>query len=127
MNTITLKELKERNYNFTTHKYEETFVDVEYKVGDGATICYYSDREPATIIEISEDGKIVKVQEDKAVRTDTNGMSDSQDYDYFRNENGTIHTFKRNRKGFYTDNGKATDYGTKLGFGYRRKYFDYSF
>ncbi|MBP3708300.1 MAG: hypothetical protein J6J36_06810 [Clostridia bacterium] len=33
----------------------------EVKVGDGCTICYYSDREPATIIGISKDGRKIMV------------------------------------------------------------------
>ena len=103
--------------------------DTKIKVGDGCTIRYYSDRTPATIIEISEDEKIIKVQEDTAIRMDDNGMSDCQDYDYYRNEKGSIHTFKRTRKdkNVYTDNGKYDDWGTMLLFGFREKYYDYSF
>lgn len=99
------------------------------KVGDGCTICYYTDREPATIIEISDDGKTIKVQEDKSTRTDHNGMSECQTYEYERDLNGSIHIFKQTRKNknFYTDNGKYNDWGTWLGFGGRRKYYDYSF
>ena len=99
------------------------------KVGDGCTICYYTDRTPATIVEISEDEKTIKVQEDKAIRTDNNGMSDCQSYEYERDLNGSIHTFKRTRKSknFYTDNGRYDDWGTWLCFGVRRKYYDYSF
>lgn len=99
------------------------------KVGDGCTILWYSDRTPATIIEISDDERTIKVQEDKATRIDNNGMSDCQDYEYERDVNGSIYTFKRTRKdkNTYTSNGKYSDWGTKLGFGWREKYFDYSF
>ena len=103
----------------------------EVKVGDGCTICYYSDREPATIIDIKNDGRVIVVQEDKATRTDNNGMSEIQEYEFERNPKGTIHEFKRTRKykWFYTDNGCAdrTKYGTYLCFSGREKYYDYSF
>lgn len=111
--------------------FEKEFADYEIKVGDGATICYYSDREPCTIIDIADNGSWIKVQEDSAKRIDTNGMSDCQEYEYSRNENGRVHIFKRTRKNksMYTDNGvsKWGDYGMRLSFGGRRKYFDYSF
>ncbi len=102
---------------------------INVKVGDGATICWYSDRTPVTIIEIEPNGKWIKVQEDNAKRIDSNGMSDFQDYEYSRNENGRTYTFKRTRKQpyRYTDNGKWENWGHKLVFGYREKYFDYTF
>lgn len=53
-------------------------------------------------------------------------MSDCQEYEYERNLQGATHTFKKNRRGIYTDNGKV-DWGTKLWFGTRETYFDYSF
>jgi len=124
--TVKRTEWQGREFNKETGKLEDVYKEVEYKVGDAATILYYSDRSPATIIEISEDGRTVKVQEDKATRIDTNGMSDCQDYEYERDPQGSVHTFKLNRRGDFTDNGKV-DYGTKLGFGWREKYFDYSF
>ena len=103
----------------------------DVKVGDGCTICYYTDRKAGTIIGISDDEKTITVQEDKATRTDTRGESDWQEYEFERDLNGTIHTFKRTRKykSLYTDNGisKWGDYGTSLLFGVRREYFDYSF
>lgn len=111
--------------------FEKEFSDREIRVGDGATICYYSDREPCTIIDIADNGSWIKVQEDSSKRIDKNGMSDCQEYEYSRNENGSIHVFKRTRKdkSMYTDNGvsKRGDYGMRLVFGVRVKYYDYSF
>ena len=111
--------------------FKKEFKDVEIKVGDGATIAYFSDRTPCTIIEIEDQGRWIKVQEDNYVRIDKNGMSDCQDYEYSRNPNGRIHTFKRTRKNknVYTDNGVYTwgNYGSKLYFGYRERYYDYTF
>lgn len=111
---------------------KEVLIEEELNVGDGVTLCYWSDEDPATIIEIGPNGRWLKVQEDKAVRIDNNGMSDCQTYEYSRNPNGRIHTFyKTRRKGatFFTDTGKSTynDYGIYLILKFRRKYFDYSF
>lgn len=125
MNTVKITRQTRRSGTAAVH-FEKEFETVEFKEGDGATILYYSDRVPATIIEISNDGKVVKVQEDKAIRLDNNGMSDDQEYNIQRDTNGRCHTFKRNSRGEFTDNGKV-DYGTKLGFGWREKYYDYSF
>lgn len=127
--TIKILEWIDTVFNKNTGKLEEVYEEKEYKVGDPCTIIYYSDRKAATIIDISKDGKVITVQEDKSIRTDKNGMSEDQYYIYERNLNGSIHTFKRTRKdkNVYTSNGLYYDWGTKLGFGYRRTYFDYSF
>ena len=49
-------------------------------VGTGCSILHWTDRTACTIIEVSENGKTVVVQEDNAVRTDKLGMTDSQSY-----------------------------------------------
>ena len=107
-------------------------VEEELNVGSGVTLNYYSDETPATIIEIDPKGKWVKVQEDKAIRIDNNGMSECQDYVFERNEKGRVHTFyKTRRKDFtlFTNTGRGTynQYGIYLSLNVRRKYFDYSF
>jgi hypothetical protein len=99
--------------------------ELNVKVGDGATISWYSDKTPVTIIEIGKN--YIKVQEDDAIRIDNNGMSDNQEYRYERNVHNTIYIFKKTRKGLYTDNGKSRDYGSRLLFGFKRKYYDYTF
>ena len=111
---------------------EIIIVEEALNVGDGVTLNYYSDEEPATVIEIEPKGKWIKVQRDTAVRTDNNGMSDCQSYEFSRDENGRIQTFyKTRRKDFtlFTDTGKFTynNYGIYLSLKVRRKYFDYSF
>ena len=107
-------------------------VEEELNVGSGVTLNYYSDETPATVIEIDPKGKWVKVQEDRAIRIDNNGISDCQDYEYERNEKGRVHTFyKTRRKDFtlFTNTGRGTynQYGIYLSLNVRRKYFDYSF
>lgn len=51
-------------------------------VGMGGTLLCYSDREPVTVVEVSPDGKTLWFTHDKATRTDSNGMSESQSYEY---------------------------------------------
>jgi hypothetical protein len=106
-------------------------------VGDGATICHWSDRTPATVINVERKGKsvIVTVREDNAVRIDTNGMSESQDYEYSANENGSTRMFRTldDGKSFHAV-GRNFETGrlvksdsTGVYFGHREKYHDYSF
>ena len=107
-------------------------VDDELNIGDGVTLNYYSDEKPATVIEIDPKGKWIKVQMDIAKRIDKNGMSDCQEYEYFRDENGYIRTFYKTRIKDYTlftDTGRSTydSYGIYLSLKVRRKYFDYTF
>ena len=111
---------------------EIIIVDEELNIGDGVTLIYYSDEEPATVIEIDPKGRWIKVQRDNAIRTDNNGMSDCQDYRFERDENGRIQTFYKTRKQEYTlftNTGKFTynNYGIWLMLKVRRKYYDYSF
>lgn len=107
-------------------------VDDELNIGDGVTLNYYSDEKPATVVEIDPKGKWIKVQMDIAKRIDKNGMSDCQEYEYFRDENGYIRTFYKTRMKDYTlftDTGRSTynSYGIYLRLKVRRKYFDYTF
>lgn len=61
-------------------------------VGMGVTINYYTDRDPATIIEVSKSGKQAKIQKDNAKRIDDNGRSESQKYEYSANPEAPIQT-----------------------------------
>jgi hypothetical protein len=97
-------------------------------VGMGATILAWSDRYAGTIIAVHPDGSF-DVQEDKATRTDANGMSESQTYAYEPNPAGRVHKFrvvKRGKaKGELREAGKRGGYGVMVGV--RRKYHDFSF
>jgi hypothetical protein len=120
-----------------TTSWERKTQDFEVNVGDGATICMYSDRHAATIIEIGENGRYITVQQDDAKRIlkpGENAMSDCQDYEYTRNPAAPTYTFYRTRKdkNKYTDNGRANrdgsnGYGSVLWIGVRDEYYDYSF
>lgn len=67
------------------------------QVGDGATQQVGSDRYPYTVIKILSPRRLV-VQQDNARRTDSNGMSESQTYEYSPNPNASevIITLRKN-------------------------------
>jgi len=104
---------------------EGIIVDNKIEIGIGVTMLNWTDRTPGTIIEVDPKCKWIKIQEDSYKRIDNLGMSDSQDYEYSRNLNGSVKTYKKNRLGKYTDNGKKD--GCGLIIGYRERYYDYSF
>lgn len=54
-------------------------------VGMGGTIPHYSDRSSVTVVEVSPDGKTLWYTGDTAKRVDSNGMSESQSYEYTTN------------------------------------------
>jgi hypothetical protein len=92
-------------------------------VGMGATIHVGSDAYPATVIQVTRNGKRVVIQEDIATRIDNNGMSESQDYTYEPNPEGEIHIVILCKDGRYRESGTTTP----VSIGFRRKYYDYSF
>lgn len=98
----------------------------EPAVGMGATVLHWSDRDAGTIIEVAKNGKTIVVQLDHTARTDTNGMSDCQDYEYERDENGRKYTFTLRRNGRWVRKGEDM-HGVACGIGYRKHYYDYSF
>lgn len=95
------------------------------EVGMGATICMYTDRHAATIIEVVNE-KTIKVQRDISTRIDNNGMSDQQKYEYSQNPNGTIEIFTLRKNGCWCRRG-GTMNGVSLVVGVRKAYHDYSF
>ena len=66
-------------------------------VGMGVTYCVGSDRYPYTVVEVVSHRKII-VQADQFTRTDRNGLSESQRYDFERNTDApkVILTFRSN-------------------------------
>ena len=89
----------------------------------GATIYYGSDCVPATIIQITNSGKRIVLQEDTAIRIDYNGISEDQSYMYNANSDGTIHIATFRKDGSF----RISKSRTKVVVGVRRKYYDYSF
>lgn len=99
----------------------------EPAVGLGATILYWSDRHPATVVEVSKSGKAITVQEDNAKRTDNNGLSESQEYEYSENPNGRKMVFSLRKNGAWVEKNSSMQNGVRLLLGSRNKYYDYSF
>ena len=90
------------------------------QVGEGATLYWWSDRDPYTIIKVSASGKTFWMQEDNYKRTDNYGMSDVQDYEYSPNPNGQIRQVRLTVNGWQSN-------GQYVAVGHRRRYYDYSF
>jgi len=88
------------------------------KVGDGITISCWTDSYAYTVIKRT--AKTITIQRDKAIRTDTNGMSDCQEYRYEPNPNGEIKTL-------YWSEQKGWVKGCYRGYLGRHEYYDYSF
>lgn len=85
--------MSKRWYGSIDNRLLESAKMPEPQVGMGATEIYYSDRRPFEIIEV-KDARHITVRELDWKRTDSNGMSDCQDYEYFSNpENRTADLF----------------------------------
>ena len=93
------------------------------EVGMGATIIFWSDRHAATIVRVK--GQRVWVKKDHAKRTDSNGMSDQQTYEYSPDESAPEICFSLRKNGVYIEKGNNTS--PSLAIGYRNHYHDFSF
>ena len=92
------------------------------KVGDGVTIHLYSDSHAGTVIRRT--AKSITIQQDKAIRIDNNGVSESQEYRFERDENGWISTHRwSDVYGAFRSSGDQS-IGITNG---RYEYYDYSF
>lgn len=91
-------------------------------VGMGATITMYSDRRPATIVEVRT-AKMIIIQEDDATRTDSNGMSECQSYEYTRNPKAPLLIYTQRKDGCWRERGGTNG----LIIGQRDKYHDFGF
>ncbi|MGV8972216.1 MAG: hypothetical protein ACOH10_07825 [Rhodoglobus sp.] len=111
----------------------------DVKVGDGATMLMWSDRHAATVVAVryfktgTRKGQVkeVDVQRDKVKRTDANGMSESQTYDYQPDPDAPVRTYRADAKGRLRElfpEGNGLRMGTAgLLVGSRREYHDFSF
>ena len=106
------------------------------EVGMGATVLHWTDRSPATVVEVFKIGKAVAftVQEDRAKRIDQNGMSECQTYEFSPNPDGCKRTFKQLPNGTWTGvwlNPQTKRWSSNAGegvlLGVRGKYHDFSF
>lgn len=95
----------------------------DFKVGDGATLILWTDRHACTIIAIRKNGREIVFQEDTAIRTDKNGMSDAQSYTFERNPEGRTFEATLRQNGTFKIKGEQTS----VLIGHRSHYRDYSF
>jgi len=147
MNTIHLS--KKQTYGSITNRIAESAclfpLDYEVKVGLGGTEHRWSDRRPYTVCVVHKNWKnkgyeIIGVQEDDAKRTDSNGMSESQTYEYSPNIENVVHYLKSET--IETQNGLRKLYqpvrwnpktnrwnkgGNAVTLGSRNYYYDFSF
>ncbi len=115
-----------KGYGNLTNRVMENSKQLKPEVGMGATITMHSDRHACTITQIVSE-RMVVVQEDCAVRTDKNGMSYSQTYEYDRDRTGLCYTFSLRKNGRWVCVNESQKDGTGLVIGERDHYFDFSF
>jgi hypothetical protein len=97
----------------------------EPTVGMGVTQLCWTDRHAWTVIEVKSARKLV-IQADKATRTDKHGMSESQNYEFERDPNGSKCTITLRKDGRWRAAGESMA-GAVYALGYRAEYHDYSF
>lgn len=94
-------------------------------IGMGATMLCWTDRHAATVTVITSPKRIGVVQ-DVATRTDKNGMSESQSYDYSPGT-GAPQFFTLRKNGAWVLEGESMKNGQRLAIGNRDEYHDFSF
>lgn len=90
--------------------------------GMGVTILSWTDRSAATVVRVSASGKMIWIQPDAVTRTDTNGMSESQQYSYAPDPDAQVIRASLRKNGAWVTKG-----GQQLRLGERSAYYDYSF
>lgn len=96
-------------------------------VGIGCTVLMWTDRYAGTVVEVTNNGKRLGMQEDKAIRIDANGMSDDQDYRYEPQTGRTVEFYTLRKNGAWVREGEKMTGGRRLSVGERSEYHDFSF
>jgi hypothetical protein len=103
-------------------------------VGMPATLLSWTDRNPCTVIEVNMAKRYIVVQDDDYKRVDSNGLSESQAYEYTPNANGCRRIFRKMKNGQWAQhyvnpetNRLVKSEGCGLRLGEREKYHDFSF
>jgi hypothetical protein len=105
------------------------------EIGMGATMLSWTDRNPATIVSVFTKGKTqyIGVTEDDAKRTDSNGISESQEYEFSFNPNVFMSYYRKTAKGTWEgcyinpETGRFVKGNGSVTIGQRGKYWDPSF
>ncbi len=108
------------------------------EIGMGVTYLSWTDRHPGTVVSVFEKGgyRYIGTQEDTAKRTDDNGFSESQEYEYTPNTEAYVQFFRQKKnepdsawKGCYinSETGRWTKRDSRIRIGSREKYHDFCF
>lgn len=92
------------------------------EVGMGATQLRHTDRSPWTVVEIVSAREVV-VQADQYRRTDRNGLSEDQEYEYTPDPDGAKLTLTARKDGSW----RVKGWGGVFVLGSRERYCDPSF
>ena len=119
--------------SLVNHLYSRmTIGEPEPTVGMGVTMLSWTDRDAGTIVEVNMKKRYIAVTEDNKKRTDNNGISESQEYEYTTVMDGHRYYYRKDKKGqwrrcYHNQNGRLI-YGTGgLSIGHRESYYDFSF
>lgn len=99
-------------------------------VGKGATELMWTDRKAYFVNSVSEDLKECVIERAHPIRTDNNGMSEAQSYEYERTGNTIELKFRWGAwRQFYTCpwTKKKKNQKMNISFGHMSEYYDYSF
>ncbi len=94
--------------------------------GTGATMSVGSDRYPFTVVKILSPKRVV-LQADDYKRTDSNGFSESQQYDFRRDDTGAQTIVSLRKDGSWRRVGESLHGGSRYHLGHRTAYSDPSF
>jgi hypothetical protein len=94
------------------------------KVGDGVTLCSWSDCDPATIVEVSPSGKTIHVQDDRAEVVSGFGFNGTAKYEYAPDYEGQVTVFTLRKNGLWIQKGQPMKGGRRCSVAGRRKYRD---
>jgi len=92
----------------------------EPEVGMGVTFLSHSDRDAGTIIEVNTAKRYIVVTDDDAERTDSNGMSESQEYKFTTVWHGRPRYFRKNKHGKCVVNRLKSKYRVRIKNGSKR-------
>ena len=84
------------------HIYSRTDSEAPF-VGMAATLLSWTDRYPATVIEVNNAKRYIVVQNDSYLRTDRNGLSEQQSYVYAPNPDGCKRIFRKLKNGQWAE------------------------
>lgn len=93
------------------------------EVGTGVTYCSGTDRYPYTVVEV-RGPKTLVIQQDNYKRTDGNGMSEDQTYEYTPNPDAERRVITLRKNGRWCEEG-VTSRSSAYHVGERRAYYDF--